>query len=146
MGSFINGLFQNLFNLMGGLFSWLGNLLWSVFQWLFNALYNLLYPVVSFFAGWVYFIAQVLQVVVLALRLVLGLVGVVFGVIGGFFNTIVGFLSWSGGAVTYPSAYQGGFSLVMNAIDQMGGDIFAGVLAVLVWILAVWVIFRVVSD
>lgn len=125
--------------------TWLASVFRDLLQGLIDVIKMLFTPVLKFFDGIIYFLAQAMTVIVLVLKVVLGLVGVVFSGIGGFFNTIFSFLSWSGSSVIYPSAYTDGFNMAFNAFSDMGGDIIAGVLAALVWLLAIWTIFKVVS-
>lgn len=146
LGATFKNLIQGLADAISGFFTWLGNVLHMLFQGLIDFINLLFAPLIKFFDGLWYFIVQALTVIVLVLKVLLGLFGVVLGVIGGFFNTIFSFLAWSGSGTSVNAAYAGGFSFFLNAFGQMGGDIFASILAVMIWLMAIYAIFKIVRT
>lgn len=142
----IKDLGQGLGNIFKSLFTWLGDLLKFLFQGLIDFIRNVFGKVFLFFDGLWYFIVSIITVIVLALKVILGLFGVLFAVIGGFFVTVFSFLSWSGAPAPVHSAFGSGFDFFMSGFTQVGGNIIAGVISVIIWLLTIFIIFKIVSE
>lgn len=153
LGSFFNALYvllKNGFESLGedinNVIVWLGGLIHDLSQSFVSALQNIFGPLIMFFSGLLYFITQVLAVIILVLKVILGLIGVLFGLFAGFVNTVVGFASWDGSATSVNSVFSGGFNFFLGAFNSMGGNVIAGVLAVVIWLIAVYVIFKIIGS
>lgn len=120
--------------------------IWGFFTWLWNNLVTFFQPLMDFVNGVIYFIEQVLGVVVLVLTLALKLIAIPFALIGGLFHIISSFLSWSAVPSSIDTDFQQGLNIFKTALDSVGGDVIAGVLSFLVWLLIVYAIFRILSK
>lgn len=148
----LRNLFSSLFSFMGDIYHDLTSFIGNLFSGFWNAfttfITNLFGPILDFFDAVLYLFKQAFVIVILVLKVIAALFGLLISFANGIINTLIGFAGWSGSTQYYSLAdpLQTGMGFTMGIVNQTGLNILPLVIAVFIWLLTAYGVFKIVGG